>query len=182
MPSVLSSLRGYRRTPVRKSQLDGGKHEDRCEWRQRPFGQSRCFGAVAASQRARGRGHHAYARNRLWTGSGTIRGLQPTRKPCGGLCGPRSSAHHHDRRSGTRKARSAERRRHRRGREGGRQAHRLHVGRGHAAGGGAGARRLLLAGRTASHRHGAGLDHPAHETSMPKLSCSWRRRRWARAC
>jgi NAD(P)H dehydrogenase (quinone) len=38
-----------------------------------------------------------------------------------GLCGPRSSAHHHDRRSGTPKARDAERR----GREGGRQAYRL---------------------------------------------------------
>src|SRR6202040_1989881 len=38
------------------------------------------------------------------------------------------------------------------------QAYRLHVGRGRAAGGGAGARRLLLAGRAASYRHGAGLD------------------------
>ena len=59
--------------------------------------------------RARGSGYHAHARNRLWTGSGKIRGL----------CGSRSSAHHHDRRSGTRKARGAECRRHRRGREGG---------------------------------------------------------------
>jgi len=40
------------------------------------------------------------------------------RKPCGGLCGSRSSAHHHDRRSGARKARRAERRCHRRGRKG----------------------------------------------------------------
>jgi NAD(P)H dehydrogenase (quinone) len=41
--------------------------------------------------------------------------------------------------------------------------HIVFVGRGHAAGGGAGARRLLLAGRAASYRYGAGLDHPAHE-------------------
>src|SRR5207244_5056138 len=48
-------------------------------------------------------------------------------------------------------------------REGGRQAYRLHVDRGRAAGGGAGARRLLLAGRAASYRHGADVDHPAYE-------------------
>jgi hypothetical protein len=42
--------------------------------RQRPFGQSRRFGTAAASRRARGSGYHAHARNRLWTGSGTIRG------------------------------------------------------------------------------------------------------------
>ena len=31
--------------------------------------------------------YHAHARSRLWTGSGTIRGLRPARKPCEGLCG-----------------------------------------------------------------------------------------------
>ena len=92
-----------------------------------------------------------------------FRRLQPARKSSGGLCGSRSSSHHHDRRPGARKARSAERRCHRRGREGGRQACRLHVRRRHAVGGRAGAWRVLLAGRAASDRHGASLDHSAYE-------------------
>jgi N-ethylmaleimide reductase len=46
--------------------------ENRCEWRQPSFGQSRRFGTAAASQRARGSGYHAHAQNRLWTGSRTI--------------------------------------------------------------------------------------------------------------
>ena len=97
--------------------------------------------AVVSELLQRPGGHEVVAITRTpETVSGPARGRFGTttgRKPCGGVCGSRSSAHHHDRRSGTRKARGAERRCHRRGREGGRQAYRLHVGRGHAAGGGA---------------------------------------------
>ena len=121
--------------------------------------------AVVSELLQRAGGHEVVAITRTpETVSGPARGRfgdSTARKPCGGLCGSRSSAHHPD--PGTRKARGAERRRHRRGREGGRQAYRLHVDRGRAAGGGAGAQRLLLAGRAASYRHGAGLEHPAHE-------------------
>ncbi len=52
--------------------------------------------AVVSELLQRSGGHevmdHADARKRLWTGSGTIRGLQPARNPRGGLCGSRSSA------------------------------------------------------------------------------------------
>src|SRR5690348_8043469 len=47
---------------------------------------------------------------------GAVWGPQPAGKPCGGLCGSRSSAHHPG--PGTRKARGAERRCNRRGGEG----------------------------------------------------------------
>jgi uncharacterized protein YbjT (DUF2867 family) len=50
-------------------------------------GQSRRFGTATASRRARGSGYRAHARKRLETGSGTIRGLRPARKPCRGLAG-----------------------------------------------------------------------------------------------
>src|SRR6266702_4496644 len=139
---------------------NAAQHENRCERCEWSFGQGDSCGTRATARRSRGSGDLAHARDHHCAGPGPVWGLQPARKPCGGLCGSRSSAHHTG--PGTRKARGAERRCNRRGREGGRQAYRLHVDRGRAAGGGAGARRLLLAGRAASYRHGADVDHPAY--------------------
>jgi len=90
---------------------------------------------------------------------------------------------HHHRRSRTRKTRRAGRRRYRRRRGMRGRAHRPDVGRWARGGRRSRARRrLLLAGRAASDRHGAGLDHPAQMNFLRRgFSFSWRRRRWARA-
>src|SRR5882672_9764246 len=98
---------------------NSAKHENRCERCERSFGQGNGCGTRATARRSRGSGDLAHARDHHCAGPGPVWGLQPARKPCGGLCGSRSSAHHPG--PGTRKARGAERRCNRRGREGARQ-------------------------------------------------------------